>query len=281
MDPREIKKPQDKINSQPIDDFEGLSATQIKAIIYFPFSNDSIVQFSDDISTNTLFKIPILRLLILFMDKVKSEDFSLTKTGNLSTKMVKELYSAGYISEYMIDSGITKLYKEDSSMIVHLIHILSKLCGYVLKRKDKLVVTKKGKTLLENPKNLIQDLFLNHAFKFNHGYFDAFPETEAGTTDLLFTLFLLRKYGDKDRPITFYSEKLRIAFPDLLFDFADSSWSEPEEQFDHCIETRVFHRFLFLYGFISGINSIDEPDEKVKISKTDIFDKFFKINYAP
>jgi hypothetical protein len=37
MDPREIKKLQDKINSQPIDDFEGLSATQMRAMIYSPF----------------------------------------------------------------------------------------------------------------------------------------------------------------------------------------------------------------------------------------------------
>lgn len=281
MNPKEIKKIQDEINSRPIDDFEGLSATQMRTMIYSPFSNNSIVQFADDITADTLSKIPIMSLLILFFEIIKSNNSLLTKSGNLSPKIVKELYSAGFISEYMIDSGITKLYKEDSSMIVHLIHILSKLCGYVVKRKDKLIITKKGKILLDNPKNLIQDLFFNHAFRFNHGYFDAYPETEAGSTDLLFTLYLLGKYGDKDRAIKFYTEKLRIAFPDLLFDFADSPWNTPEEQFDHCIETRVYHRFLFLYGFISGIKSIDEPKKNIKISKTEIFDKFFKINYAP
>jgi hypothetical protein len=268
---------QNDINNRPIAEFEGLSANEIRTLIFSPFKPDCVVRFNNNLSQETLKQIPILNLLLLFLDKVKSGKYSLTKNGNLSTILVKELYSAGFIPEYMIDSGITKLYSEESSIIINLIHILSKISGYVIKRKDKLVLTKNGKTLVENPENLVIDLFLNHAFKFNHGYFDLYPETHAGITDIGYTLYLLGKYGDKEHPTSFYSEKLRIAFPELLFDFEESELTSRSDDFDNCINTRVFDRFLFLYGFILGPNSFDDPLYKKGIRRSEIFNKFFEI----
>jgi hypothetical protein len=268
---------QNDINNRPIAEFEGLSANEIRALINNPFKPDCVVRFNNNLSQETLKQIPILNLLLLFLDKIKSGKYSLTKNGYLSTNLVKELYSAGYISEYMIDKGITKLYNEESSMTIQLIHILSKVSGYVIKRNDKLVLTKRGKALIENPENLVIDLFLNHAFKFNHGYFDLYPDSPAGSTDIGYTLYLLDKYGDKEYLTSFYSEKLRIAFPELLLYFEESQLTSRSEEFNNCIHTRVFNRFLFLYGFVSGINSMDTPHHKNKIRKTGIFDNFFAI----
>jgi hypothetical protein len=273
----DLRKLQDEINSRPIKDFDGLSATEIRELIYRPFSPNSVVQFQDNLSQEIISQIPILNLLRLFLDKIKSGKYTLTKNGNLSTALVKDLYSAGYISEFMIDSGITKLYKEESSFTVNLIHIIAKVCGYIVKRKDSLVLTKKVMALLDKPDDLAIDLFLNHSFKFNHGYFDLYPETQAGSTDISYIIFLINKYGDTKRPTSFYSEKLRIAFPDLLFDFEENEWASATDQFDRCIHTRVFDRFLFLYGFITGFDSVDDNRTKIEIRKSVTFNKFFKI----
>jgi hypothetical protein len=280
MDNNELRKQQDEINSRPIDDFDGLSAAQMHVMLYYPFSQDSIVRFNDQISDNTLSRIPILNLMISFLSKAKSENVKLTARGNLSTAVVKDLYNEGFIREMIIDSGISKLSREESSLSINLIHLLAKVSGFVRKSRDKLLLTKKGKELLDSPVKLAHDMFLHNIFKFNLGYFDNFPETQAGAIDISYTIYLLSKYGDKMRPESFYSDAILKAFPDILDDFIDDGlFSNPEKDFAHCYQTRILNRFLYLYGFISGFETIDDLKDNIMIQKTDVFDQFFDVIY--
>jgi hypothetical protein len=281
MDDASIKKLGYEINSRPIDDFDGLSPKQMHTMIYNPFSSDSVVQFNNNITTIEIAKIPIYKLVISLLLKVKNGDNKLTTRGNLSASLVKSLYGAGYISEYMIDSGITKLSREEASLTVNLTHLLCKISGYLRKRKDTLSITKKGFELFDNPKLLAQDLFFNHVFKFNLGYFDGYPETNAGAIDISYTLFLLDKYGTQERPVSFYSDKLITAFPDILLDFESDVIKDTKSDFERFMNVRIFNRFLYLYGFISGYKEIDGREKNVMIKKTEVFDQFFKVNYKP
>lgn len=191
MDNDDIKRHNDKLNAKPVDDFDGLSAAQMHVMLYTPFSPDSIVQFNDKISDDIIRKVPLYRLLISFLIKIKSGDDKLTTRGNLSTSLVKSLYSGRFIKEKMIESGLTKLSREESSMSIHLIHILAEISGLIWKPGNKLTLTEKSMMILDNPFALIQELFLHHVFDFNLGYFDNYPETELGAHDISYTLYLI------------------------------------------------------------------------------------------
>lgn len=279
MDNDDIKRRNDEINAKPVDDFDGLSAAQMHVMLYSPFSPDSIVQFNDKISDDIIRKIPLYGLLVSFLIKIKSGDDKLTTRGNLSTSIVKSLYSGRFIKEKMIDSGLTKLSREESSMSIHLIHILAEISGLIWKTGNKLTLTEKAMVILDNPYAMIQELFLHHVFDFNLGYFDNYPETHFGAQDISYTLYLLDKYGDRKRPTSFYADKLIKAFPEILTVFDDKKYVDAPTQFHQCMHTRIFNRVLHLYGLISGFTVMDDSGDDVLIQKTKIFDQLFKIIY--
>ncbi len=250
-------------NSMPIEDFEGLSPAQMSILIYEP-ENEDILQINDTL--DSINEIPFVKLIYELIKLIDPEKGTrLTSTGNLPVKIVKELYSKGIIVDKHIDSGITKLSKETDAESIHCTKIIGILSGYLRKANNRIFVTKKGKSFKKD-RNKLKKILNTFGSKFNLGYFDGYENNQIGQNDYKFSLYLLSKFGEKERDKVFYAKKYFIAFP------MKGSDSEKSQR---CYTLRTFQRFLNYFGLIEQDKSWNDP----KIKNTDLFKKYitFKI----
>ena len=253
----ELKKHQDDLNSRPIEEFDNLSPADMFNLIYKPFEKESPIQYKEIIPTSILDKIPFLNLVEYLLNRISEKEFiKLTPKGNLPTKLVKELYGLGMIKEDMIESGISKLYKEENSLSISNVKIISILSGLIKKTNGKLNLTKVGQKALkpENRVDLLKKIFYSYAFKFNLGFHDNYEDKSGVQSCLSYTLFQLLKNGIEVKDISFYSQKMLIAYPHVLSEFNSHSYSTPEDQFLSCYKVRLMTRFLNWFNFIEIIH---------------------------
>lgn len=265
-----IQETIEKRNQEPVSDFEGYSPAEMQVILYDTFTPISPIQIIKAKEREYL-KIPILnQVKFLFNLIEKQGELKLTKNGFLPTKIVADLYEKGYLKDYFIEKGISKLYKESDVPTINLARILVELSTLVKKRNNKLSLTKKGVGIINNDHLLFQNLFTTFTTKFNWAYFDGFDNEEIGQIGFGFSLILLEKYGENFKSVDFYSNKYLKAFNfDIKsnFDFIDNS--------NRSYPIRTFERFLEYFGFIESEK--DKGGELIKVKKTKLFDKFIEI----
>ncbi len=249
----EFSKRQNELNHRPIADFDNLSPQDMFNLIHNPFENECILQYKKVIPGSVLEQIPFLNLVEYFLNRIEQNGFiKLTSRGNLPTKFVKELYSLRLIKEETIESGISKLSKESDSISISNLKIISMLSGLTKKKHGKLSLTKQGQKLIKpvNRIGLLKEIFNSYGFKFNLGYHDGYTESNGTQTCLSYTIFQLLRNGEQEKNISYYSQKMIKAYPHLLFDFNDSTYSTPAKQFQSCYRTRLIERFLKWFNLV-------------------------------
>jgi hypothetical protein len=289
MDPldeirRQIEASRIIYNTSPIEDFEGLSPADMRYILYDPFSIDSPFKLKKEIPDNVLDQIPMLIQVEYLLNRINDlGEIKLTATGTLPTQMVKELYNQGFIKDYGIEKGYTKLFGEASCLPVHLTRIIIELSGFAKKKKGKLSLanTWKNKLISKNRQDIFFQLFSSYSQKFNWGYLDSYPSQLTGQLGFAFTLLLLSKYGKTERLDKFYSDKYLKAFPKLSLDFNTGYFNDNANgHFHDCYSYRTFDRFLEYFNLTdSRTEGKYFTDKKKFIKKTALFDNiiFFDI----
>ncbi len=279
-----LNKVMNTYNKTGMPDFEGYSPDEMFYIFHKPFDLKSPIQFNQ-LAEADYKKIPMLNQ-VKYLLKIIDEkgELKLTKKGFLPTKVVSELYKQGFIKEYMIESGISKLYKETDSQSINLTRILAELSGIVKKRKGSLSLTKKGKLIWNNNFNLLLLLFKTFANKFNWAYYDGYGENNIGQAGYGFSLILLSKYGQKQRIDKFYAEKYFKAYPVLKDAIDEPGYAYFGSSANRCYSIRTFDRFLNYFGLIN-IESEDNWGSDKFITKTELFDRLINIkphkNFTP
>ncbi|SHI43007.1 hypothetical protein SAMN04487911_10245 [Arenibacter nanhaiticus] len=206
----------------------------------------------------------------------KNGEVKLTNKGFLPTKIVSDLYQQGFIKEDSIELKIVKLYKESDSMSVNLTRILIELAGLVKKRHGKLSLTKTGEKILKDDFQLLKNILVTCAFKFNWAYYDGYGENQIGKLGYGFSLILLSKYGAEKRLDAFYAEKYFKAFPQLLASL-EPRYGTVENYATRCYSLRVFDRILDYFGLIK-IDKVGKGVDSVKfITRTDLFNKLMQV----
>jgi hypothetical protein len=264
-------------NNSPIEDFEGFSPADMSYLIYETFSPDSPFQIKNNIPNNILDQIPFLLQIEYLLERLSDYgELKLTAKGFLPTTLVKEIYEQGLIKDEAIEHGITKLYAETSSQPIHLTRLITELAGFTKKRYNKLSLTKtwRDKLLKKNRQDIFIQTFATFAQKFNWGYFDGYSSQATGQLGYAFSLFLLSKYGDNERPDSFYSEKYLRAFPSLIDLFKDDKWvTDINKSFNSCYSIRTFDRFLEYFNLINcRCEGRQYHDLKKFVKKSAIFD---------
>jgi len=268
-------------NTRAEPDFEGYSPTHMHHILYDTFGDESPITLQR-LSDSDYKKIPILNQIKYVTGLIEEQGkVKLTKTGNLPTKIVADIYDQGYLKDEHIESGINKLYKETDSNSIHLTKILLDISGLTKKRHGKLSLTKSNKNILTDDYKTLKLIFETFASKFNWTYFDGYGENQIGQLGWGFTLVLLSKYGHEKRLDSFYAEKYFNAYPHLLNNVSSTRFTTVEEQAERCYSLRTFDRFLDYFGVIGIETEIHQakyrPDSKKYIQKTDLFDKLIKV----
>jgi hypothetical protein len=260
-------------NNCPSEHFEGYSSWDIQQILYNLFDKDCPIQMAD-FTNDDCVSVPLFRQTKMLLEYLEQEDtLKLTQTGNLPTRIVKEMYSVGAPDPH-IESGFLNLRIEKDSISVQMARIAGELTKAIKKRNNSLSLTSIGKGLLKDDRKLLLELLTVMFTKFNPAYFDCYSSENIGVLGTGFNLVLLNKYGEKDQKDAFYSKKYFNAFPMLL--------EEPIVQGEssmYCYSHRTFNVLLYHLGLVSieGTNKYSVNHVKL-IHKTDLFDRLFKIS---
>jgi predicted transcriptional regulator len=263
-------------NNRGLPNFEGYSPIEMQYILYSIFEKNCPIQLLE-LSKSDYNNIPILNQIKYLLRLIeKSGELKLTTKGFLPTKVVSDIYGQEFIKDEMIESGISKLYKETDAMSINLTRILSELSGIVKKRNNKLSLTKKGKLELNENHRLLKTIITTFGEKFNWAYYDGYGENQIGQLGFGFSLILLSNYGAKKRLDFFYSKKYLSAFPMLIKQVRPSRFETDEKQASSCYSLRTFDRFLDYFGLIQIISDGKLKSDKF-IKKTALFDKLIEV----
>jgi hypothetical protein len=105
-----LKIIQNRYNNTGQDRFEGLSPEQMQGLLYGQWGENLITINPQKFDGND---IPIIKQIKYFLNIVKTNhEIKLTKVGNMPPAIVKDIYSQRFITDSMIEIGITKLTKE-------------------------------------------------------------------------------------------------------------------------------------------------------------------------
>ena len=269
-------------NNSPVADFENLSPINFHYILYDTYNEKSPVHFQKNIDNKTLDKVSLFRVAEDLIKIIEREKFiKLTPLGALPKKVMVEIYDKKYIYDELIESGITKLWKEQDCIAILSTKIVTEIAGITKKLNGKMTLTKKGTSFLKSEnRQIFFELFIStFADKFNWSYNDGYPEKPVGQIGWTFTIFLLGKYGNQFHSDSFYAEKYLKALPNFLKDFENSIFRTKVEYFNNCFRVRSFERFLEWFGLVEiqreGGTLLDK---KVTIKSASILTKIFNID---
>ena len=240
-------------NNSPLDDFLGLSPSEIHELVYDTFGEKSPVQYRDDIGDETLDQIPLFRIAEEFLKIIyRDKQIKLTPLGALPKKVMVELYDKRFLLDEHIESGLTKLWKEDDCIAIKSARLTAELAGLVKKTNGKLTLTKTGTKLLEtnNRLQIFKQFFKAFTEKFSWSYNDGYPEEPIGQLAWAFSIIILDKFGDQPQYIELYADKYLKAFP-IFITLFEHSYTTPERQFYRCYGVRTYDRFFLWFGFMT------------------------------
>ncbi len=265
-------------DNSPVEDFLGLTPIEIHHLLYNTFGEKSLIQFRKEIDDKILDQIPLFRIAEEYLKIIhRDKQIKLTPLGALPKKIMVELYDKRLILDENIESGITKLWKEEDCISISSARITLELAGLVKKIKGKLSLTKNGEKSIQegNRLQLFKQFFKAFTDNFFWGFNDNYTEQPLGQLGWGFTAFMLNKFGDQERQFGFYAAKFLTAFPKVIT-FFSQDYLSPKTQFYNCYSLRSFERFFVWFGFVT-VNKqkrfLDFDSDTLK--KSDVFDKVF------
>lgn len=280
MNPSEIETFILLKNNKPLEEYCGLSATEMHNLLYDPFGEKSILSFRKDITNVTLDQIPFFRLTEEFIKLIQKEkQIKLTPSGALPKKTLLELYSHKLILESEIENGIIKPSREQDFVSIQTMRYNSQACGIVEEIEGKLSLTILGDKFLnqENRIEFFKTVFKTYTTRYNWSSNDEFTEEPVGELGFGYSMYLLKKFGDKRNDCLTYAAKYFHAFP-KLFNCFELPMTHRIVESGYCYNLRTFERFFEWFGLVKIYKSFKEFDSiDAKVKSSEIFKQIFKI----
>jgi len=271
-----------KQNRKPQDDFLGLSSEHVYRMLNFAFDTPELFQFSDQLPREP--DAPILMLMEGIISAIDDKGLKATKTkGSLPQKLCREVWN-NYCKLYPDDilSSFHKVNKEDDFFELHVTRVILELAGFLRKTKGRFYLTKKYQRIASKSglKGLYPIIFKTYCCEFNWGYWDHYSDAPFIQQSFLFTLYLLKQHGEKMAFTSVYEDAFLRAFPMVINEMKESSYSTPEKDLRRCYHFRAYKRFLVFLGLaeLEVIKSDKLYDNKYKIKKTALFDAVIHFN---
>jgi hypothetical protein len=274
---RAINKMMQEQNEQGIPDFEGYSPNEMHVLLHEPFGKKSPIRLQT-MKPQEYASVPMLNQVRYLAGQIRDQgEVKLTSLGFLPVKMVKELYSQGFLKDDDVEAGITKLSKESDSLTINLPRILLELSGLAKIHSNKMSLTKRGEAMLTDDAGLLKLIFQTMCLKFKWAFYDGYEDERIGQLGFGFTLVLLSKYGAGKRDVAFYAKKYAKAFPFLMVGLEDIPYDSPEEYLTDCYSIRTFERFLKLFGLVT-LEREKRWDAETFVTKTALFDAMIRVD---
>lgn len=266
---RQMQERVNAFNKKGIDDFEGLSPTEMTLLLSNPFYENSVINIKPfDIDTVKNLKIinDCLTILKLLQNagRVKSDKNS---PVNMDMEFV-------YIC---LDNGIKDSYKKENVKpheatehdFHYIFNLIDKLFAaeYIVKILNGYKAGKKADFLIKN--NTLVQLYLDLLHRFVAKLITT--KNDILNNAIGYTVYLLAKYGNISRPLDFYYKLYEKAWPVLI----------DEEERNSQIEKYFFIQFHSTLRYLDivemkAVNNSTKPKD-LQIKKSSLFDKIFGI----
>ena len=245
-------------NHAPLSEFHGLSSAQMQQVLDRPFDAPELVRFNEVLPVEP--DAPVVRLFKLLAEGIGEQGVKPTAKGNLPRALCREVVHA-YLGEegYAEEIRYGGINKEEDFFELHRLRLVAELAGLLHTYRGKFILSRECKTLLAGPGMvaIYPRLLRTFVSKYNWAYADRQEELPFIQRSFLFTLYLLWRYGDEQRPVRFYEEAYIDAFPALLNEVSTNSYFEPEEKVTRCYSLRTLSRFAEWFGLVEVEKSAD------------------------
>lgn len=240
-------------NQRPLDDFCGLSSTQMSNWLYAsPEQLDDVtLTIPCDLSSS-----PVMQYLALIVEEAMQNDgsFKATAKGNLPTKLVKHasaLLPLFAVAQFNTPISINEYAgaNEDAFNALHYTRVLAEIAGIIYLRSGRWHVKKAAQKQYQSGglHALFKPMLDAAVTQYNWGYLDAWEQEPDLRLFWLYMLWRLQHHGSVEQLV----EEMMQAFPDLLLEL-DADHSLPlSEQLSHLLEVRFIERFLQYWGFVT------------------------------
>lgn len=265
------------VNQRPVDEFGGLSPDEVYQMTYYPFEASDLVTFDD--SALEIRRALAFRMLVSLMNHIGDEGVKATSTGNLPTSictaMMHEFSNEVSLGDYYVDK---KRILEKDFFELHVIKLCATLARLIRKYRGKYVLTRAGKSLLqeENHAVLYLMLFQTYARQFNWAYLDAYEPLTYIQTSFCVSLHFLHQSGATWLHTDYYGQKFVEAFPLLLDETYPNPDGGPIKRLISIYTLRFFERFAYFFGLIE--KEIDQKEHawemKFRVRKSPLFEQF-------
>jgi hypothetical protein len=239
-------------NNRPLDEFCGLSPTQMMNWLHAPLSELSWVTIN---TPADLTACPVIRYLQLMMQEAIQQGGSIKATarGNLPANLVKQasaLLPEFAIAQYEKEISISDYAgnNEDNFRALHYTRVLAEIAGFFTFQNGRFWLTEAAheQYLAGGINSFFRPMLEAAVSQFNWGYLDGWESQINLRTFWLFMLWRVYSHGSLLKMF----KEMATAFPDLLAQMAAEGEDSPERMLPIMIHLRFVKRFLQYWGFV-------------------------------
>jgi hypothetical protein len=268
-------------NTTPVEEFSGLSPEQMTRLLYFPFESSHLIEFSTAIKSFA--ESPFIKLFSFLIQRCnESRGLKATAKGNLPRNLCRDIALEYYgEEEYRERLKYFRIMTEADFMELHTVHIVAGMAGFIKRAGGRFILTKAGKDVAHKSVHgkTILELLKAYTLKFNWGFNDRYPELPIVQNSFLYTLFVLKKYGDIFRPCSFYEDLFIKAYPSAVDEVPETPFSSKEEVVRRCYAVRCLERFACFWGLAQGkIFHIDHTIKNFELKNTSLLDELVRFH---
>lgn len=269
-------------NRTPRDDFAGLSPEQMHRFLDFPMESPGLADFADPLPHEP--EAPATTLFRTLAGVIGEKGLKPTATGNLPRAALREV-ALQMTGKETIRYGrhSWNINKEQDYWELHIVRNLAELAGLIRKYRGRFILSRKCTTLIERHgmAGIWPELFRSFVTEYNWGYSDGYAPFRIIQRSFLFTLYLLKRYGKEIRPGRFYAEAFLRAFPAILQEAPEKSWSPPESEAGSCYLLRAMDRFAGFFGLAEVIEKErtegGDPVDRYRLRALPLLDEAVRI----
>ena len=229
------------------------TGTEIERLVLAPFGEDSPLLLESDLPDAALEEAPLVRDCRGFLQMLAEEaPLKLTQKGNLTKATISRLMEAGLLGARW-QRADTEARVESDMPRATVLRMLPGYAGLTRKRHGKLDLTRRGKDAVAGKMpagELYRRVMDTHVTRYNWSFADALPPSRWVQSLFWYALYLVQEHGDEKRPSSFYGDKLALAFPFALEDFASVRYATPRELLQRAFEWRVVMGFGVEFGLM-------------------------------
>jgi len=258
-------------NAAGLDDFDGLSPTQMSNLLYTPLASPHRLAFAQ--SGMPAAQAPVMILFDALADAIGENGLRTTAKGNLPRAFCQQVHRQyPGVDRHDPYAYLGSVNREDAFYDLHVARLVAQLAGLIRKYKGRFLLTRKARRLRAQD-GIYPVLVTTHATRFNWGYGDGYGELDFIQHAFAFTLYLLHRHGDAEHGARFYEDAFLRAFPMLLDQLPPHPYLDSESRLRSCYTLRTLQRFAGFFGLIQLARTRTDPvDPAYRITKTPLLD---------